>query len=123
MAKAKRLSPNRLAEEEGYFTNLKNIPDYHPQKTEFSVAEIQAVVDAIRAGLVEETRLMARLAEVRDELARNGRLLMDKNDGSVIQVAAQFGDDSAEYQSLGRTRRSERGTNSRPRRPAAIKTP
>ena len=62
----------------------------------------------------DETALLARLAEVRDILAENGTLFVEKNDGSVIQVAAQYGEDSPEYQSLGRKRKSERGTR-RPR--------
>lgn len=120
MAKDKRLSPNRLAEENGYFTNLKNIPNYRSQKPEFEVAAIQTVVDDLNAALEEETQLVARLAQVRDTIAQKGTLFVEKNDGSVIQVAAQFGDDSPEYQSLGRKRKSERkpggrrGSNNKP---------
>jgi ribosomal 50S subunit-associated protein YjgA (DUF615 family) len=111
MAKDKRLSPNQLAEEEGYFNNLKNISDYHSQNPDYAVAAIQPIVDTIRSATVEETQLLARLAEVRDILAKNGTLLVTKNDGAVIQVAAQYGEDSPEYQSLGRKRKSERGTS------------
>jgi hypothetical protein len=113
MARDKRLSPNRLAEEEGYFNNLKNIAIYKSLKPEYEVVAIQTVVDTIKSATVEETQLLARLAEVRDILAKNGTMLVEKNDGSVIQVAAQFGEDSPEYQSLGRKRKSERGTNRR----------
>ncbi len=113
MAKKKRLSPNQLAEEKGYFTNLKNITGYNSLKPEFGVAAIQADVDALDAALTEETQLLARLAQVRDIIAEKGTSFVEKNDGAVIQVAAQFGEDSPEYQSLGRKRKSERGTTRR----------
>jgi len=113
MAKKKRLSPNQLAEEKGYFTNLKNITGYRSLKPEYEVAAIQADVDALDAALTEETQLIARLAQVRDIIAEKGTSLVEKNDGAVIQVAAQFGEDSPEYQSLGRKRKSERGTTRR----------
>ncbi len=110
MAKNKRLSPNRLTEEKGYFENLKNISDYHSLKPDFEVAAIKTVVTNFDAAIAEETQLVARLAEVRDQIAANSTSLVEKNDGAVIQVAAQFGEDSPEYQSLGRKRKSERAT-------------
>lgn len=113
MAKNVRLSPNQFAEEKGYAANLANITDYHPHNPDYSVVAIQAVITAIESATTEETQLLARLAEVRDILAENGTLLVQKNDGAVIQVAAQYGEDSPEYQSLGRKRKSERGTTRR----------
>jgi hypothetical protein len=111
MAKNKRLSPNQLAEERGYFTNLKNITGYRSLKPEYEVAAIQTVVDELDSALAEETQLIARLAQVRDTIAARSTTFVEKNDGSVIQVAAQFGEDSPEYQSLGRKRKSERGAS------------
>ena len=113
MAKNKRLSPNQLDAEKGYFTNLKNISGYNSLKPDYEVAAIQTVVDALDAALNEETTLIARLATVRDTIAEKSTELVEKNDGAVIQVAAQFGEDSPEYQSFGRTRKSERSTNRR----------
>jgi hypothetical protein len=113
MAKKKRLSPNQLDTEKGYFTNLKNISGYHSLKPDFEVAAIQTVVNALDDALEEETQLIARLAKVRDIIAEKSTELVGKNDGAVIQVAAQFGDDSPEYQSLGRKRKSQRSTNRR----------
>lgn len=110
MAKNKRLSPNQLAEERGYFTNLKNITGYSSLNPAYAVAAIQIVVDNLDDALAEETQLIARLAQVRDTIAEKGTSLLKKNDGAVIQVAAQFGEDSPEYQSLGRKRKSERAT-------------
>jgi hypothetical protein len=113
MARNKRLSPNQLTREKGYFTNLKNIAGYHPQNPEYAVAAIQPVEDIIESSLDEETRLLARLAEVRDIIAENSTIFVQKNDGAALQVAAQFGEDSPEYQSMGRKRKSERSTNRR----------
>jgi hypothetical protein len=109
MAKNRRLSPNKLAEEKSSFSNLKNITDYHSIKAEYGVAAIQPVVDALDAALAEEAQLIARLAEVKDIIAQKSTEFVEKNDGAAIQVAAQFGEDSPQYQSLGRKRKSERG--------------
>jgi hypothetical protein len=113
MAKNRRLSPNQIAEEKRYFSNLKNITGYRSLKPEYEIAVIQTVVDELDTALAEEPQLMARLAEIRDTMAAKGSQLLEKNDGSVIQVAAQFGEDSHEYQSLGRKRKSERGVRRR----------
>ena len=111
MAKNKRLSPNQLAEERGYFTNLKNTTGYSSLNPAYAVAAIQTVVDELDDALAEETQLIARLSQVRDTIAEKGTSLVEKNDGAVIQVAAQYGEDSPEYQSLGRKRKSERGAS------------
>lgn len=113
MAKNKRLSPNQLAQEKSYFANLKQIQNYQPARTEFSVTAIQTVTDELDNLLEEEAKALAKLSDVRDRIAEKGRLFVEKNDGAVVQVAAQFGEDSPEYQSLGRKRKSERGTRRR----------
>lgn len=113
MAKNKRLSPNELAREKGYFANLKVIDGYDPRKADYKVTEIQPVVDRLDASLAREAQLLAELAELRDSIAADSTVFVEKNDGAAIQVAAQFGDDSAEFASLGRTRKSERKTPKR----------
>jgi len=114
VAKKKRLSPNKLAKEKGYFANLKKIVGYEPRKAEYEVAAIQPIVDRLDDSLEREAQLLAELATVRDSIAEDGTALSEKNDGAALQTAAQFGEDSPEVQSLGRTRKSERKT----RRPA-----
>jgi len=113
MANKKRLSPNQYAREKNYFENLRGITGYRSQKPEYEVAAIEAVVNIIEDATARESRLRAELAEVRDIIAENGAILVEKNDGSVIQVAAQFGEDSPQYQSLGRKRKSERRSGRR----------
>lgn len=113
MAKKKRLSPNEIAQEKRNFENLKNIEGYRSQKPEYEVAAIQVVENALDEALSEEAVLLTRLDEVRDVIAEKSNSLAEKNDGSVIQVAAQFGEDSFQFQSLGRKRKSERSTGKR----------
>jgi hypothetical protein len=113
MAKNARLSPNKLAKEKGYFANLKLITDYDPRKAEYEVAAIQPVINRLENSLEREAQLLAELAEVRDLIAEDSTTFVEKNDGAALQVAAQYGEDSPEYQSLGRTRKSERRTGGR----------
>lgn len=113
MAKKKRLSPNQLAKEKAYFENLKAMEGYRSQNPEYEIAAIQSVVDEVDETTAREATLLAEIAEVRDILAEKGTELAAKNDGAAIQVAAQFGEDSSQYQSLGRKRKSERLTRGR----------
>ena len=119
MAKKKRLSPNQLVKEKGYFANLKLIADYAPRKPEYAVDAIEPVVNRLDGNLEREAQLLAEIAAVRDLIADDCTLLVEKNDGAAVQVAAQHGEDSLEYQSLGRTRKSERRTGGGRSTPAA----
>ena len=113
MAKKKRLPPNKLAEEKRYAANLRAIQNYTPLRAEYSKEAVTAVEDELDALLEEEAQKLAELDDLRDRIADKGASFVEKNDGSVIQVAAQFGEDSPEYQSLGRKRKSERATGRR----------
>lgn len=113
MAKNKRLSPNELAKEKGYFANLKKIQDYAPHRAEYKVEAIEPVEGECDNLRELEAQKVAELKAVRDQIAAADTRLVEKNDGAAVQVASQFGEDSAEYQSLGRTRKSERKTGGR----------
>ena len=113
MAKKKRLPPNKLAEEKRYAANLRAIQNYTPLRAEYSKEAVTAVEDELDALLEKEAQKLAELDDLRDRIADKGASFVEKNDGSVIQVAAQFGEDSPEYQSLGRKRKSERATGRR----------
>lgn len=115
MAKKKRLSPNRLAQEKGYFANLKAIADYKPQRDEYKVEAIQPIEDEGDRLRTLEAQKLTELADIRDLLAENDGKFEEKLDGAAVQVAAQYGEDSPEYQSMGRTRKSERNSGRRPR--------
>lgn len=113
MARNRRLSPNKLAQEKGYFANLKAIAGYTPLRAEFKVAEIQPIADECDSLRVLEAQKQAELDEIKDRIAASDTALMAKLDGAAGQVGAQFGEDSAEYASLGRKRKSERRTGGR----------
>lgn len=110
MAKKTRLSPNKLAKEKESFANLKAITGYSPARAEYEVAVIQPIVDAGDSLRVLEAQKKAELADIRDQIAAKDSEFVEKNDGAALQVAAQYGEDSPEYQSLGRKRKSERRT-------------
>ncbi len=108
MAKKARLSPNQLAEVKASFEGLKSIGNYAPVKAEFRISEIEPVEAAIDDLTAQEAQLLAQLGGVRDQLADRGTEFSQKMKGAAQQVIAQFGDDSAEIQKLGRKRTSER---------------
>ena len=113
MAKNKRLSPNQLAEEKGYFANLKKVQGYAPHRPEYKVEAIQPVEDECDTLRELEAQKVAELKSIRDQIAAADTRFVEKNDGAALQTASQFGEDSAEYQSLGRKRKSERKTGGR----------
>lgn len=113
MARNRRLSPNKLALEKGYFANLKAIAGYSPARAEFKVEEIQPIADSCDSLRVLEAQKQAELDEIKDRIAASDTALMAKLDGAAGQCGAQFGEDSAEYASLGRKRKSERRTGGR----------
>ncbi len=110
MARKTRLSPNKLAEVKSSFAGLKTIGDYKSVKPEFEVSLIQAVETAVDDLTLQEAQLSAQLDDVRDQLADKGKEFTQKMKGAAQQVIAQYGDDSAEIQKLGRKRTSERAT-------------
>ncbi|MDQ2746069.1 MAG: hypothetical protein M3T96_02275 [Acidobacteriota bacterium] len=110
MPKNKRLSPNKLAAVKADFEGLKSISDYKPIKSDFEVTQIQPVADSIDNLLEQEAQILAQLGDIRDQLADKGTMFFQKMKGAAQQVIAQYGDDSAEIQKLGRIRSSERST-------------
>ena len=116
MAKKTRLSPNQLAEVRTSFEGLKSISDYDPIKPEFKVAAIEAVETALDGLTAQESQLLAQLGDVRDQIADRGTEFAQKMKGAAQQIIAQYGDDSAEIQKLGRVRTSERATR-KPKKP------
>lgn len=115
MAKNKRLSPNQLAELKASFAGLKGVEGYAPVNADFAAAAIEPIETAIETLTAQEAQLLAHLAELRDQIADNGAEFQQKMKGAAQQVIAQFGDDSAEIQALGRKRTSDRAA----RRPKA----
>lgn len=108
MAVPRKLSPNQLAEAKAGLAGLKGIDGYAPVNDDFAVAAIEPIVTTIDELTAQEAQLAAQLAAVRDRLADKGTEFAQRMKGAAQQVVAQFGDDSAEIQALGRKRSSER---------------
>lgn len=109
----KRLSPNQLAEIKSNFAGLKQIQGYAPVKDDYKITAIQPIETALDNLLVQEAQLETQLATVRDQIAERGGEFVQKMSGAAQQVIAQFGDDSAEIQALGRKRKSDRAAGRR----------
>ena len=120
MAKQKRLSPNQLSDIKADFAGLKSIAAYKPVNNDFEVSAIQVVEDSLEDLIMQEAQAIAHLADLRDQIAVKGTEFIQKMKGAAQQIIAQFGDDSAEIQTLGRKRSSERalGRPSRAKKPA-----
>lgn len=108
MSKARKLTPNQLAEVKTSFAGLKGIDGYAPVNGDYAINKIAPVEAAIDNLMEQEAQLSAQLAGVRDEIAERGTEFVQKMKGAAQQVIAQFGDDSAEIQALGRKRASDR---------------
>lgn len=108
MAKRYRLSPNQAAKLKANFAGLKTITDYDPPKTEYEVAAIQPIEDALDDLTEQESKMLAQLEELRDKIADKGKEFEQKMKGVGQQIVAQYGDDAPELQKVGRIRSSER---------------
>lgn len=110
MAKINRLSPNQLAELKSGLAGLKGIDGYAPVNAEYAVKAIEPIETEIDELTEQESQLTAQLTGLRDRIAERGRDFQQAMKGAAQQVVAQFGDDSAEIQALGRKRLSDRTT-------------
>jgi hypothetical protein len=96
---------------------IKNLGDYKPANSEFSLDNLQAfeaqLLSAAKAfAQAEAAWQTARDANVQAQWAFHNAIL-----GAKRQILAQYGDDSHEAQAVGLTRKSERSR--RGRKPAA----
>ena len=110
MPKNSRLSPNQLAELRSGLAGLKGIDGYAPVNADYAVNKITPIEAEIDELMEEEAQILAQLAGVRDRIAEKGTEFQQLMKGAAQQVVAQFGDDSAELQALGRKRMSDRST-------------
>ena len=118
----KRIRPSILQEDRDGFAALKGITGYRPANTAFSVEQIQAAQDDVVAKRDIEAQKQAELDTARDDATTSEWAFHNKLLGGKDQVKAQFGDNSNEYQALGRTKASERQRPG-PRRPTPAPVP
>ncbi|MBS1508227.1 MAG: hypothetical protein JSS79_16430 [Bacteroidetes bacterium] len=117
---SRSLPLKRLNSDKETFDALKAIGNYSPQKSELSVARIQALHDNMVALRTKATQAEAQYNSALDnateaEWAFHNAILNSKD-----QVVAQFGKDSNEVQAVGLKKVSEYKT--RRLKPAAAKT-
>jgi uncharacterized membrane protein len=117
-----RIRPSTLQEDRDVFASLKGITTYAPANTAFTVAEVQIAQDALVAKRDLESQAQAALDSARDDATAAEWAFHNKVLGGKDQVKAQFGDNSNEYQAVGRTKATERQRPG-PRSPAPAPAP
>lgn len=119
----RRIPPDQLQADKDAFDALKAIPDYAPANPAYAVAAITAKRQAMEGKQTAETQAAAAAASARDDAASSEWDYHDAMLGAKDQVAAQFGKDSNQYQSLGLKKKSEyaKSTGRKPKAPAATK--
>ena len=86
---------------------IRDIEDYAPQKTAFSVDRLNALAATLELLLQDERRAMNKLDAVRDAKAQAAAELHEAILGAKQQVLAQYGPDSNEVQAIGLKKKSE----------------
>jgi hypothetical protein len=112
MAK-RRLSKATLQEDLNAYAALQAIPDYAPLNAEFSLANVTASHDTMQESRTSEVQQKAAANAARDKTATDEWAFHNKILGAKKQIAAQYGEDSDEIQSLGLKKKSEYKSPSR----------
>ena len=86
---------------------LQDISDYNPSNSAFDLAQISASYDQMQLSQTQETQAQATAAVKRDTATANEWAFHNKILGVKAQIAAQYGDDSAQVQSIGLKRKSD----------------
>jgi hypothetical protein len=86
---------------------LQAITNYTPANPDFTVAKIAASRQAMEAAQAAEVQAIAAMDAARDTATQAEWDYHNNMLGAGIQVAAQFGKNSNEYQSLGKKKTSE----------------
>ena len=108
-----RIVPSNLQADRDVFAALKAIPGYNPLQPDFSVksiAEAQTTMVDLRD---VEAQKEVELKTARDNATAAEWAFHNKVLGAKDQVKAQYGDNSNEYQAIGRTKSSERKSPTR----------
>jgi hypothetical protein len=106
MAK-RRLDKRVLQEDREAYAALKNLTDYKPANTAFSIANIDTSHDTMNTKQTVAVQKKAESDGANDDAADAEREFHNDMLGAKNQVKAQYGEDSNEYQSLGMKKKSE----------------
>lgn len=102
-----RLSPGERQADLDALTALGDLKTYTPANAKFTLAEVTTSRTAMEAAQKAEVTADNALKAARDNAATAEHAFHQKILGAKKQVAAQYGDDSNEYQSLGLKKKSE----------------
>lgn len=103
----KRLSPAVIEADRNSYAALQAITGYQPANPSFSMEVLTTALAALNNAQRAETQAVAAAAAARDAAVRMEWEYHNLTLGMRDQVAAQYGRDSAELQSVGRKRSSE----------------
>jgi hypothetical protein len=103
----RRLTKKVLQEDRETYAALKALTDYRPANPDFSIANVDAVFQAMDSKQTVEVQKKADAAGASDNAADSERDTHNIVLGVKAQVKAQYGENSNEYQSLGMKKKSE----------------
>jgi hypothetical protein len=103
----RRIPPTQLQADKDAFDALKAIKGYAPANPAYALDAITAKRQAMEQKQEAETQAAAALAATRDDATSSEWDHHTALLGAKDQVAAQYGKDSNEYQSLGMKKKSE----------------
>jgi hypothetical protein len=103
----RRISPSILQADKDAFNSLKAINDYTPANPAYRVDAIEASRQKMEAGQAAEAQAQAALDAERDDAVAAEWEYHNHMLGASLQVQAQYGKDSNQYQSLGKKKTSE----------------
>ena len=118
----RRMTPAQLQADKDAFDALQAIPNYAPANPAYAVAAITAKRQAMDEKQAAETQAAAAAAAARDDSTSGEWDFHNAVLGAKDQVAAQFGKDSNEYQSLGLKKKSEYAKNTARRSRTTVAT-
>jgi hypothetical protein len=103
----RRLAPSIISDDETRLDAIRNLPDYAPANAKYTKANLETSdLETIAAQKAEQAAKAAWEA-ARDVMVMKERQRHTDVLGATDQVAAQYGRNSNEYQSLGLRKKNE----------------
>jgi hypothetical protein len=103
----RRLAPNILSADEARIEAIRNLANYQPANAKYSHTNLDALDTETIAAQKAEQAAKAAWEAARDIMVMKERERHDASLGATDQVAAQYGRNSNEYQSLGLRKKNE----------------
>ncbi|HMF55495.1 MAG TPA: hypothetical protein VK619_03985 [Pyrinomonadaceae bacterium] len=110
---SRRIRPATLQADRDGFDALKGITNYTPANQAYTVAKIETSRQEMEAKQAAETQAKAAYDAARDEAVAAEWAYHNIMLGASVQIDAQFGKNSNEYQSLGKKKPTEYKTPQR----------